>query len=87
MAVDCIIGRKIGMTRIFDDLGFDYPGTIVEAGPCTSTQIKSIEKEGYSSVQMGFMEKSIRHSNKAEKGHFDKAGVSVKKILTLFTLW
>ena len=47
MAVDFIIGRKIGMTRIFDDVGFDYPVTIVEAGPCEVTQIKSIDKEGY----------------------------------------
>ena len=84
MAVDSIIGRKIGMTRIFDDLGFDYPVTVVEAGPCEIIQIKSIDKEGYSSVQMGFIEKSKRHINKSEKGHCDKAGVSVKKILKEF---
>ena len=84
MAVDSIIGRKIGMTRIFDDLGFDYPVTVVEAGPCEIIQIKSINKEGYSSVQMGFIEKSERHINKTEKGHYDKAGVSVKKYLKEF---
>ena len=84
MAVDFIIGRKIGMTRIFDDLGFDYPVTIVEAGPCEVTQIKSVDKEGYTSVQMGFIEKSKRHINKSEQGHFNKAGVSVKKILKEF---
>ena len=84
MAVDFIIGRKVGMTRIFDDVGFDYPVTIVEAGPCKVTQIKSVDKEGYSSVQMGFLEKSKRHINKSEKGHCDKAGVSVKKILKEF---
>jgi large subunit ribosomal protein L3 len=84
MAVDFIIGRKVGMTRIFDDMGFDYPVTIVEAGPCEVTQIKSFDKEGYASIQMGFLEKSKRHMNKSEKGHCDKAGVSVKKILKEF---
>ena len=84
MAVNFIIGRKVGMTRIFDDIGTDYPVTIIEAGPCEVTQIKSVEKEGYSSIQMGFMDKSNRHSNKSEKGHFDNAGVSVKKILKEF---
>ena len=58
MAVNSIIGRKIGMTRIFDKMGFDYPVTIVEAGPCEVTQIKSVDKEGYASVQIGFLEKS-----------------------------
>ena len=84
MAVDFIIGRKIVMTRIFDDLGFDFPVTIVEAGPCEVTQIKTFDKEGYASIQMGFMEKSKHHMNKSEKGHCDKAGVSVKKILKEF---
>ena len=84
MAIDFIIGRKVGMTRIFDDLGTDYPVTIIEAGPCEITQIKSVDKEGYSAIQMGFMDKSKRHSNKSEKGHFDKAGVPVKKILKEF---
>ena len=86
MAVDFIIGRKVGMTRIFDDLGADYPVTIIEAGPCEVTQIKSVVDEGYSSVQMGFIDKSKRHINKSEKGHFDNAGVSVKKILKEFTI-
>ena len=84
MAINFIIGRKVGMTRIFDDVGFDYPVTIVEAGPCDVTQINSVDKEGYASVQIGFLEKSKRHMNKAEKGHCDKAGVSVKKILKEF---
>ena len=84
MAVNFIIGRKVGMTRIFDDMGFDYPVTIVEAGPCEVTQIKSADKEGYASVQIGFLEKSKRHMNKSEKGHCDKSGVSVKKILKEF---
>ena len=84
MAVDFIIGRKVGMTRIFDDVGFDYPVTIVEAGPCDVTQINSVDKEGYASVQIGFLEKLKHHMNKSEKGHCDKAGVSVKKILKEF---
>ena len=84
MAIDFIIGRKVGMTRIFDDLGSDYPVTIVEAGPCEITQIKSIENEGYSSIQIGYLGKEVRHTNKSEKGHFDKAGVPVKKILKEF---
>ena len=84
MAVNFIIGRKVGMTRIFDDIGTHYPVTIIEAGPCEITQIKSVENEGYSAIQMGFMDKSKRHSNKSEMGHFDKAGVQVKKILKEF---
>ena len=84
MAVDFIIGRKVGMTRIFDDLGTDYPVTIIEAGPCEVTQIKSIDNEGYSSVQMGFINKLKRHSNKSERGHFDNAGVPEKKIMKEF---
>ena len=84
MAIDFIIGRKVGMTRIFDDLGSDYPVTIVEAGPCEITQIKSIKNEGYSSIQMGYLEKEVRHTNRSEKGHFDKAGVPVKKLLKEF---
>ena len=85
MAIDFIIGRKVGMTRIFDDLGSDYPVTIVEAGPCEITQIKSIKNEGYSSIQMGYLEKEVQHTNKPEKGHFAKAGASAKKILKEFT--
>ena len=85
MAIDFIIGKKVGMTRIFDGLGSDYPVTIVEAGPCEITQIKSIENEGYSSIQMGYLEKEVRHTNKSEKGHFEKAGVPAKKILKEFT--
>jgi len=84
MAIDFIIGQKIGMTRIFDDLGSDYPVTIIQAGPCEITQIKSIENEGYSSIQMGYLEKEVRHTNKPEKGHFDKAGVPAKRILKEF---
>ena len=81
MAIDFLIGRKMGMTRVFDDFGIDYPVTILEAGPCAVTQIKSETKDGCSAVQLGFLEKSERHIKKAEKGHFEKAGVPVKHIL------
>ena len=81
MAIDFLIGRKMGMTRVFDELGSDYPVTILEAGPCSITQIKTSEKDSYSSVQISFKEKSNRHLKKAEIGHFKKAGVSAKKIL------
>ena len=67
MAVNFIIGRKVGMTRIFDEIGTDYPVTIIEAGPCEVIQIKSVKNEGYSSIQMGFIDKFKRHSNKSEK--------------------
>ena len=81
MAINFLIGRKMGMTRVFDELGSDYPVTILEAGPCSVTQIKSTKADGYSSVQLGFLGKSDRHIKKSEKGHFEKAGVSVKYIL------
>ena len=81
MAIDFLIGRKVGMTRIFDKLGSDFPVTIIEAGPCSITQVKSVEKDGISSVQIGFIDKSKRHTKKTEKGHFEKAGVTAKHIL------
>ena len=84
MAIDFIIGRKVGMTRIFDKLGSDFPVTIIEAGPCSVTQIKSVEKDGISSVQIGFIDKSKRHTKKTEKGHFEKVGVPVKKFVKEF---
>ena len=84
MAIDFLIGRKIGMTRIFDELGSDFPVTIIEAGPCSVTQIKSVEKDGISSVQIGFVDKSKRHTKKSEKGHFEKVGVPIKKFVKEF---
>ena len=84
MAIDFLIGRKVGMTRIFDELGSDFPVTIIEAGPCSVTQIKSVEKDGISSVQIGFIDKSKRHTKKTEKGHFEKVGVPVKKFVKEF---
>ena len=84
MAIDFLIGRKVGMTRIFDELGSDFPVTIIEAGPCSVTQIKSVEKDGISSVQIGFVDKSKRHTKKSEKGHFKKVGVPIKKFVKEF---
>ena len=81
MSINFLIGRKIGMTRVFDDFGTDYPVTILEAGPCAITQVKDINKEGYSAVQIGFMSKSKKHIKKAEKGHFDKANVAVQNFV------
>ena len=86
MSLDFIIGRKVGMTRIFDNQGSDFPVTIIEAGPCSVTQVKSNDKEGYPAVQIGFLDKSDKHINKSEKGHFDKAGLSGKKILKEFNV-
>ena len=81
MAVNFIIGRKLGMTRIFDEVGVDYPVTIIEAGPCEITQIKTIDKEGYAAIQLGFLEKAKKHVKKSEMGHFNKANVSAKTFL------
>ena len=84
MAIDFLIGRKVGMPRIFDKLGSDFPVTIIEAGPCSITQVKSVEKDGISSVQIGFIDKSKRHTKKTEKGHFEKVGVPIKKFVKEF---
>jgi len=81
MALGFLIGRKTGMTRIFNDFGTDYPVTILNAGPCAVTQIKTKKKDGYSSIQIGFQDKPDSHLKKAEKGHFKKAGVSAKYFL------
>ena len=81
MAIDFLIGRKMGMTRIFDNLGLDFPVTILKAGPCSVTQIKTVENDGFFSVQLGFQDKPDRHVKKSEKGHFKKVGISAKQFL------
>ena len=81
-----IIGRKIGMTQIFDEIGNVIPVTVIEAGPCVVTQKKTADKDGYDAVQLGFMEVKEKHMTKAEKGHFEKAGVAFKKHLKEFRL-
>ncbi|MBG15728.1 MAG: 50S ribosomal protein L3 [Crocinitomicaceae bacterium] len=79
-----IIGKKIGMTSVYSAEGKNLPCTLIEAGPCVVTQIKSEEKDGYSSVQLGFGEKKDKHTSNALKGHFSKAGTSPKKKLVEF---
>ena len=81
-----IIGKKVGMTQIFDETGKVVPVTVIEAGPCKVVQKKSVEKEGYASVQLGFEEIPERKLNKPEKGHLDKAGVGALRVLHEFRL-
>ncbi len=79
-----IIGKKIGMTQIFDENGKVVPVTVVEAGPCTVVQKKTIESDGYVAVQMGFGDISAKKVTKPAKGHFDKAEVAPRKTLKEF---
>jgi large subunit ribosomal protein L3 len=81
-----IIGRKLGMTQVFDDKGNAVPVTVVEAGPCFVVQKKTIENDGYSSIQLGFEDIRDKLVNKPRKGHFEKAGVSPKRVLREFRL-
>ena len=81
-----IIGKKIGMTQIFDEAGKVVPVTVIEAGPCVVVQKKTVEKEGYAAVQLGFDEVGDKQLTKPEKGHFAKAGVEAKKHLKEFRL-
>ena len=81
-----IIGKKIGMTQIFDEAGKFIPVTVVEAGPCVVVQKKTVENDGYAAVQLGFGDLSEKHTNKPMKGHFAKADVSAKKTLKEFRL-
>jgi len=77
--VDTILGRKIGMTQVFNDRGEIVPVSVIEAGPCIVTQLKSVETDGYVAVQVGFGEIRARLVNKPETGHFNKAGVDPKR--------
>jgi len=81
-----IIGKKVGMTQIFDEAGKVVPVTVIEAGPCVVVQKKTDEKEGYTAVQLGFDDQIERKLTKPEKGHYDKAGVGYKKVLKEFRL-
>lgn len=81
-----IIGRKLGMTQIFDEKGNVVPVTVINAGPCVVTQKKTKEKDGYDAVQLGFSDIEERKLNKPAKGHFLKANVSFKKYLKEFRL-
>jgi len=79
-----IIGRKVGMTQVFTDDGRVEPVTVIEAGPCYVTQIKSVEKDGYNSVQVAFGEIKEKNVNKCQAGAFKKAGVEAKRVLKEF---
>ncbi len=79
-----ILGKKIGMTQVFDDEGNIIPVTVIKAGPVKVVQSRTIDREGYEAVQVGFEDKKPARTNKPEKGHFDKAGVEYKKHLREF---
>lgn len=79
-----IIGKKLGMTSIYSAEGKNLPCTLVECGPCVVTQVKTVEKDGYSAVQLGFGERKEKNTPKALKGHFKKAGTSPKSKLVEF---
>jgi len=80
-----LIGKKVGMTSIFDENGKNVPCTVLQAGPCVVTQIKTVEKDGYFAVQLGFEDKKEKHTTKAELGHFKKVNTTPKKKLVEFT--
>lgn len=79
-----LIGKKIGMTQIFDEKGKVVPVTVVEAGPCVVAQLKTVETDGYTAVQMGFGDIKPKHVTKPLQGHFKKADVAPKRILKEF---
>ncbi|MBR2297434.1 MAG: 50S ribosomal protein L3 [Bacteroidales bacterium] len=79
-----LIGKKVGMTSVFDADGKNVPCTVIEAGPCVVTQIRTVEKDGYAAVQLAYDEKSEKHTSKPEMGHFKKAGTTPKRKLVEF---
>ncbi|MBD5309794.1 MAG: 50S ribosomal protein L3 [Muribaculaceae bacterium] len=79
-----LLGKKIGMTSVFSADGKNIPCTVIEVGPCVVTQIKTVDKDGYQAVQVGFQDKKEKHTNKPEAGHFAKAGVTPKRHLAEF---
>lgn len=81
-----LIAKKIGMTQIFVEDGSLVPVTVLQAGPCTVTQVKTMDNDGYSAIQVGFEDKKEKHTTKPEQGHFDKAGVAFKRFVKEFRL-
>ncbi len=81
-----IIGRKLGMTQIFDEIGNVIPVTLIEAGPCAVAQKKTVETDGYNALQLAFQDDKEKHQAKAQLGHFKKAGISPKRHLKEFRL-
>lgn len=80
-----LIGKKIGMTSIYNEAGKNIPCTVIEAGPCVVTQVKTKETDGYEAIQLAFDDKKEKSTTKAMKGHFAKAGTEPKKVLAEFT--
>jgi len=80
-----ILGKKIGMTSIFDADGKNIPCTVIEAGPCVVTQVRTVEKDGYSAIQLGYEEKKEKHTTSALKGHFAAAKTTPKKLVAEFS--
>jgi large subunit ribosomal protein L3 len=80
-----IIGKKIGMTSLYDENGKNIPCTVIEAGPCVVTQVRTLEKDGYEAIQLGYDEKKMKHTTKALRGHFEKAQTNPQKIVAEFT--
>ena len=81
-----IIGKKLGMTQIFDEKGNVIPVTLIEAGPCAVAQKKTVENDGYAAIQLAYQDAKKKHLTKAEIGHFEKAGVALKRHLKEFRL-
>ena len=81
-----ILATKVGMTQIFNEDGVLTPVTVLQAGPCVVTQVKTVENDGYAAVQVGFVDTREKLVNKPQKGHFDKAGVAYKKFVREFRL-
>ncbi len=79
-----IIGKKVGMTSIYNEEGKNVPCTVIQAGPCVITQVKTLEKDGYNAVQLGFEERGEKQTTKAMAGHFKKASTSPKRTLVEF---
>ncbi len=79
-----LIGKKIGMTRVFSSDGYAIPVTVLEVGPCHVTQVKTFENDGYNAVQLGFLERKEKHTNKPLGGHFKKNNVKPAKVLAEF---
>ncbi|MBP5413524.1 MAG: 50S ribosomal protein L3 [Bacteroidales bacterium] len=80
-----LIGKKIGMTSIFDAAGKNIPCTVIEAGPCVVTQVKSVDKDGYDAIQLAFDDKKEKNTSNAMKGHFAKANTTPKRVVREFT--
>ncbi len=80
-----LIGKKVGMTSVFDENGKNIPCTVIEAGPCVVTQVKTKDKDGYNALQLGYDDKKEKNSTKAEIGHFKKANTGPKRKIVEFT--